>query len=259
MTDAEILAAAKKKATDTITYKIDLLRKWIAECEVADAETNVDRGIAQLKALYPEVEAADTADAAYAVKDRAYAIYHETIENADDAKSKEDCDDKTGQEKAAEALAKERQSTLTHIERKTAILTAAARAAKIPAIVEPFEQAADDVAGLEDAARSATSIKALKEIQDQVMEIYQAAKEEVARVKGWDDPEDEEGDPGAWIEGYLDRTADFVQGVIESGRRMDDRWEDLSDALRAFRRAAIQHYVALAGGPVLIGGFHVAG
>ncbi len=294
MTDAEILAAATKKATDTITYKIDLLKKWIKECEDANTGAIVDRGIAILKALYPEVEAADTADAAYAVKDRAYAIHHETIKKAEDAKAEGDCDGRSEEEKVAEALAEERRSTLTLIERKTAILTAAAEAAKIPAIVEAFERATDDVAGLESAARSATSIKALEDIRDQVMEIYEEAKEEAARIKGRDDPDGEEGDPGASINRYLDRTADFVgsvidrtewsaehspdtyddlleakarvmnaieavQGVIESGRQMDDRWQDLNDALRAFRRAVIQHYVALATGPVYIGGFHIAG
>lgn len=304
MTDAEILAAAKAKVAGKIDYKIKLLTEWIADCDLAAAQAIVAAGIAQLNALRPELEVVTTPDAAWAIKDRVYAIYGATKSEAEKVKAanEEDCDDekvdeKTDAEKAAEALAQARRTTLTLIERKTAIFDAAAAAAKIPAVVEVFENAATAVADLEPGARSARNIKALKAIRAQVMDIYEAAKKDAAAITNHEPGEgdsDEVDDAGRAIDEHLDgvrayvmnivdraqasseespetyaslleakkqvlAAADAVQAVVESGKRLDDRWEDLRDALTEFRQAVIQHYIATSDGPMFLGGFHIAG
>ncbi len=304
MTDAEILQAAKAKVASKIDYKIKLLTEWIAECDLAAAQAIVAAGIAQLNALRPELEGVTTPDAAWAIKDRVYAIYGSTKSDAEKVKAanEEDCDDKkvddkTDAEKAAEALAQARRTTLRLIERKVAIFNTAAAAAKVPAVVEVFENAATAVADLEPAARSAKTIKELKAIREQVMDIYEAAKEDAAAITNHEpseDGSDEVDDAGRAIEEHLDgvrsyvmnivdRTeasaeespetyaslleakkqvltaADAVQRVVESGKRLDDKWEDLRDALTNFRRAVIRHYIATSDGPMFVGGFHIAG
>ncbi len=304
MTDAEILHAAKVKVASKIDYKIKLLTDWIADCDLAAAQAIVAAGIAQLNALRPELEAVTTPDAAWAIKDRVYAIYGSTKTDAENVKkaNEEECDDKKGDdktdaEKAAEALAQARRTTLTLIERKTAIFNAAAAAAKIPAVVEVFESAAKAVADLEPAARSARTIKDLKAIREQVMDIYEAAKDDAAAITNHEPGEgnsEEVDDAGRAIEEHLDgvesyvmnivdraeasaeespetyaslveakkqvlTAADAVQRVVESGKRLDDKWEDLRDALTNFRRAVIRHYIATSDGPMFVGGFHIAG
>ena len=304
MTDAEILHAAKVKVASKIDYKIKLLTDWIADCDLAAAQAIVAAGIAKLNALRPELEAVTTPDAAWAIKDRVYAIYGSTKTDAEKVKeaNEEECDDKKGDdktdaEKAAEALTQARRTTLTLIERKTAIFNAAAAAARIPTVIEVFESAAKAVADLEPAARSARTIKDLKAIREQVMDIYEAARDDAAAITNHEPAEDdseEVDDAGRAIEEHLDgvrsyvmnivdraeasaeespetyaslvetkkqvlTAADAVQRVVESGKRLDDKWEDLRDALTNFRRAVIRHYIATSDGPMFVGGFHIAG
>ncbi len=308
MTPEEILAAAKAKVLAKIDYKIKLIEEWGAECDLAEVRSIVADATGRLAALRPEVEAASTPDAAWAIKDRVYEIYGATKTKIDKAKAAagEDCskddgkkDEKSKEELAAEKLAKARRSTLTLIARKTAILDAAAEAAKLPAVVEIFENAAAAVADLEDDARSARTTRELAEIRDQVMEIYGEAKDAVSALrtgKTEDDGEasDDMDDAGDTIVGHLAeieayvvnivaraegtaqespetyadllaakksvlRAIDSVQSVVDSGKDLDDRWEALRDALRDFRRAVIRHYIATNDGPAFVGGFHIAG
>ncbi len=295
MTDAEILAKAKNKALSTIDYKIGLLRDWIAGCEDPNARAIVDAGIAKINALRGELDGVTNPDVAWAIKERAVDIYHATKSAAEAAKG-DDVEKKdkepTEAEKAAEALAKTRRSTLTMIERKTAILTAAANAARVPAVIAVFTAAAGDVGDLEAPAKAANTIKALKEIQDKVGSIYAAAKESAAKIVGHDDKENDDAtdaianhlikavnyvnsvtdraewsadkSPDTWAalvaaQAKVVTSADAVREVMDSGRRLDARWEDLNDALSGFRRALIAHYIAIDSGPTFVGGFHVAG
>jgi len=294
MSDEEVLAAARKKAADAISYKTELLTAWTKECRDPDARTIAERGIAQLSALYPEAESAATPDAAYAVKDRAYAIYHETIDMAEEAAAVGNCDGLTEEEKAAKELKNALWSTLSLIERKTAILTAAAEAADNARVGAIFAEAAEEVAGLEGPARSAGTIGALKEIEGTVMDIYHAARDAVASLRGEADKEDHDKDPARTLEVYLGKvaarvdhltdlaseTADESPGtyeavveanenvhkainavleVAESGKNLDSRREDLSRALKTFKRAFVAHYVALANGPISFGKLHIPG
>jgi len=306
MTDAEVLAAAKAKVAGKIDYKIKLLTDWIEGCELVQPRLIVDQGVAQLNALRSELDAVTTPDAAWAIKDRVYDIYGSTMSRAEKAKDAEEKgetpddgsqdkeDAKTPAQIAAEELAQARRTTLTLIVRKTAILTAAADAAKIPTVVEVFEDAAKAVSELEADARAAGTVRSLKELRERVMEIYEGARDDSSAFKVDNAQEgdmDDVGraieehllDVGAYVTNIVDRAeagaqespetyaalvaakkavlkaSDAVAKVIESGSRLDDRWEDLRDALQDFRRAVIRHYVATSDGPMFIGGFHVAG
>ncbi len=292
---AEELANAKNKAASTVENKIKRLRQWIEGCDDPDAQRIVADGIAELESLFAKIDAATTPNEAYAIKDRAHGIYNETISAAektkgdeDDPKEEEKPKEKSEAEKAAEALDRARRDTLSLIERKTAILDSAAAAARLAKVADIFAAAADEVAGLKDAAKAATSIGALKEINQQVVDIYEAAKADAAEVR-----EDYETSPETALTNYLDRIVDYVthtveaaaatsdespdtfanlveakqavksaveavRDVTESGNRLDDRWTTLDRAMRDFRRALIRHYIAL-GTPAAIGDIQIPG
>ena len=292
---AEELANAKNKAASTVENKIKRLRQWIEGCDDPDAQRIVADGIAELESLFAKIDAATTPNEAYAIKDRAHGIYNETISAAektkgdeDDPKEEEKPKEKSEAEKAAEALDRARRDTLSLIERKTAILDSAAAAARLAKVADIFAAAADEVAGLKDAAKAATSIGALKEINQQVVDIYEAAKADAAEVR-----EDYETSPETALSNYLDRIVDYVthtveaaaatsdespdtfanlveakqavksaveavRDVTESGNRLDDRWTTLDRAMRDFRRALIRHYIAL-GTPAAIGDIQIPG
>lgn len=287
MSPAEELAKAKGKVAGTINNKIKLLRKWVKGVENPNAVAIVENGIAQLNALHGELETVTEPDGAWAIKDRAKATYYDTIERAESAAK-----EPTEEEKAAAALETTRRNTLHLIERKTAILAAAAEAAKIPAVVDIFATAARDVEELTGPTRSAKTISALKKIQNQVGDIYEAAQAAVADTRG--NSETEEDDARDAIEKHLNRTLDYVNGitdraelsaaespetwealiaardrveeavkkvndVVESGANLDVRWIELGNVMRDFRRALIAHYVALRSQPMFIGGLHIAG
>ncbi len=291
-TDAERLQTAKNKAADTVEYKIGLLKSWIEGCDDPLAREIVENGINQLKALFAEIETAETADAAYALKDKAHSIYRSTMEKAEAAKDGKDT--RSDEEKAADELKAARWSTLSLIERKAAILSAAAESARNQVVAAIFAAAAEEVEELEDAARSARSIAALKEINGQVVAIYHAARDAVAELRGEDETDDREKDPAREIEARLGQIADWVDHlteiaaataeespdtyeavvaanekvhkaiaavgeVTESGRRLHDRWQDLSYALKTFKRAFIAHYVSMADGPASYGSLHIPG
>ena len=292
MTDEERLAKAQNAARETVEYKIGLLTKWIEGCDDPRAREIVADGIAQLRALFAQIDNAENADVAYALKDKAHSIYHSTIDKAEAAKEGEET--LTEEEKAAKELQSARWSTLSLIERKTAILKAAAEAADNAAISEIFAAAAEEVAGLETSARKAESVKALKGINEKVMGIYHEASNAVAEFRGESDADDHDKDPARDIEahlgeiaGYIDylteiasataedspdtyaavvaanekvhKTINAVVDVAESGKKLDTRWEDLAYSLKNFKRAFVAHYVSLADGPVCFGGLHVPG
>ena len=124
---------------------------------------------------------------AYALKDRAHSIYSSTIDAAentkgdkDDPKEEEKPEEKSEEEKAAEALDRARRNTLSLIERKTAILESAAAAARLTQVADIFAAAAVEVSSLKDAANAAKTTSALKQIDQQVLDIYEAAKAEAA-------------------------------------------------------------------------------
>ena len=292
MTDEERLTKARNAARETVEYKISLLTKWIEGCDIPRAREIVADGTAQLRALFDGIDNAATPDAAYALKDRAHSIYHSTIDKAEAAKDGEET--LTEEEKAAKELKTARWSTLSLIERKTAILNAATEAADNARISEIFAVAAEEVAGLDTAARKAGSVKALKEINEQVMAIYHEARDAVAEFRGEGEADDHDKDPARDIEAHLgeiaghvdylteiasatakdspdthaavvaanekvDKAINAVVDVAESGKRLDTRWEDLSHALKNFKRAFVAHYVSLAEGPGCFGGIHIPG
>lgn len=294
-TPAEELAKAQDKATNTVSYKVKLLEDWIEGCDDPEARSIVAAGIAALKALYPKIENAESADAAYALKDEAHSIYHSTIDRAEKAKGDEPKDEpkeeeKTEEEKAAEALAKARRSTLSLIERKAAVLGSKAEAEMIPAAVEIYTVAAGEVEDLTDDAKSAKSVNALKEIDAKVMAIYNEAKAAAAAIhEAYEDPEKEEDTVSSYLDrinSYVDATtvaagesaekspetyaalvaakkdvvakAEQVREVAESGNRLRERWEALDVALRDYRRALVRHYIAL-GEPMNLEGLQIPG
>ena len=293
-TPAEELERAKAKATSTIEYKMKLLRDWIEGCDDAEARRIVSSGLAQLEGLFAKVATAGTADAAYALKDQAHQIYHTTMDAAeaakgDEPKAEDPPKEKTKAEKAAEELAAQRRTTLNLIARKTAILASAASAAKVPAVVGVYTDAAAAVEALTAEAKTASSVGALKGLEKTALGIYEAAKAEAMAIR-----EGSEDDaPVGTIGGYLDSiinyvssttraaertydqspdtfdeltdakkavmaSVDAVRSVADSGNRLDDRWDDLNGALRDFRRAVLRHYIAL-GEPMMIAGLQIPG
>ena len=292
---AEELARAKNKATDAVEYKINKLRQWIEGCDDPEAQRIVANGIAELESLFAKIDAAQTPEEAYALKDRAHSIYRSTIDAAentkgdkDDPKEEEKPEEKSEEEKAAEALDRARRNTLSLIERKTAILESAAAAARLTQVADIFAAAAVEVSSLKDAANAAKTTSALKQIDQQVLDLYEAAKAEAAEVR-----DNYEATPEKALASYLDRIVDYVttmvevaaatsdhspdtfedlveaklavkaavdsvKDVAESGNRLDDRWRTLDRAMRDFRRALIRHYIAL-GQPAAIGDIQIPG
>ena len=288
-TPAEKLAKAKRAANETIEYKIALLKQWIEGYDDPDAQRIVADGIATLRGLFAKVEAATTPDVAYALKDQAYSIYHQTIDAAENAKEGSDKpEEKTPAEKAAEALEGVRRETLRLIERKTAILQSAAAAASIPAVVTIYEKAAGELDALTSEARSAKTAGSLKDIRTTAAKIFEGAKEDATAVR-----DTEDNDPNNTLDAYLDGIASYVtrtleaavptanaspgtfddlaaakvavvdavagvREVTESGNRLGDRWDALNKSLSSFRLALIRHYISL-GEPVNIAGFYIPG
>lgn len=289
-TDADKVAEAKKQAADTAEYKIKLLKEWIAGCDDPTAQKIVATGVSQLEALFPLIDKADTVDKAYSYKDQAHSIYHSTIDAAEKAKGEEEEKPKepTAEEKAAAALKSQRNSTLSLIFKKTALLESAAEAAKLAEVSEIYAAASAAVEDLEDDARGAGSISALQDISAQVMEIYEKAKKDVEGVEVAKD----EG-PADSVGTYLDSTTDWayaivaaatdtaerspdtfddlvdakkalvaaaddVRAAIEAEKNVRDAWNELHDAMRSFRRALVRHYIAL-GEPLVLGDLHIAG
>ncbi|GMQ93788.1 MAG: hypothetical protein BMS9Abin12_1268 [Acidimicrobiia bacterium] len=292
MTDAELLELARNKARGAVEYKMGLLKEWLKGCDVQRAEEIVADGTEALRSLFAKIDSAATSDDAYVVKDEASSIYHSTIDKAEE--TCRDDDTRTEEDEAAAELNEARWSTLSLIERKTAILVAAAEAAGNRAVAEIFAEAAEGIAGREGAARSARSVRALKEIRSTVMDIYIRARDAVADLRGDGDADDRDKDPARRIEAHLGKIADHVDhlteiafataddspetyaavlaanekvheaigavlDVAESGKKLDTRWEELSHALESFKHAFVTHYISLADGPFSFGKLHIPG
>lgn len=294
-TPEEQLAEARQAVHSKIETKINKLSNWIAGCTDPDAQAIVADGIGQLRALFPQLEAVDNADAAWAIKDTAYAIYRTTMEAAEAAKGdgdeKEEPKDEepTEEEVAAEALATARRNTQSLISRRASILRSASAAAQIPAVVTIYSDGADAIDALGPDAKGAKSIDALEAINAQVKEIFEGAKAAASEHDGTG-----EGDPTTeTLDAYLQRIVDYVtrttaaaaptqqdspdtfdalkaakvtvlknvarvHEVAQSGNRLGDRWDDLNESLRSFRLALVRHYLAL-GNPTVIDGINIPG
>ncbi len=290
-TPADKVEKAKNAAREAVAYKTKLLNKWEG-CDAKLATDQIAKGISQLKALNSRIDKAETADAAYALKDEAYSIYHSTVDKAEGA-----CDGKdprTKEEIAAAELKSARSSTLAVIERKAAILSAAAEAARNTVVAAIFAAAAEEVAGLEDAARSTNSVGTLKELKAEAVGIYNTARDAVAELRGEDKADDHDKDPARDIESHLGKIADWVDHmtdvaretagesqetfsaveaaagdvhdaigavmeVAESGKRLHTKWQDLSVAVKNFKRAFAAHHVAVTDAPACYGTFHIPG
>lgn len=292
------LADAKQEANGTIEYKIHKLRSWIEGCDDEEAIAIVEDGIQALLGLFEEVAAADSVDEVHAIKERAHAIYHETMERAQGAKGgeeepKEEPKEESDAERKARELREFRSDVVELAHRKEAILASASEAAEIPAVVEIFAEAAAEVHALGEAAGDATSIGALKELKAAILETYETAKRSANEIL-----DDHEGDsPEDAIAEYLEQLVRFVKEMTEaaaeaaassdvdvedelaalfeakgavleavedviksadSGARLDDRWDALNEARSAYRQALVHLYIAL-GEPLVIAGIQIPG
>jgi hypothetical protein len=301
-TPEDELAEAKAAVHDMIEHKIGKLANWIKGCTNPDTQGIVADGIAQLQALFAQVEAATTQDVVWGIKDTAYGIYSNTMDAAEtsknndpgaDSKDDEPTDDEddepTDDEKAAAALTKARRNTQSLITRRASILRSASAAAQIPAVIAIYADAADAVDALGPEAKSAKSANALEAINAKVKDIFVGAKAAAAEHAGTS-----EGDPTTdTLDAYLQRIVDYVtrttaaaaptqqdspetfdvlkaskvtvlksvadvHQVAQSGNRLGDRWDDLNESLRSFRRALIRHYLSLAN-PTVIDGINIPG
>ncbi len=297
-TPEEALAEAKERTRSKVARKIKALEQWIEGCDDPRARSIVAEGIAELESLYPLIDAAETPDEAYAIKARVHDIYNETIARAENAKGDDDDDDDDDgkdddekddeEDKAAKELAQARNSTLTLIERRAAVLKSAAAAARIPAVIEIYSAAAEEVASWKTAAKKARSIGELRTIQENVLAVYEEATAEADAVR-----DDVDTSPEETVASYLEHVVNYVTGttqaaaataddspetfedlvaakrlvidrvddvreVAESGNRLDARWDALEDAMSDYRRALLRHYIAL-GEPMVIAGVQVPG
>ena len=160
----------------------------------------------------------------------------------------------------------------------------------IPAAAGVYAAASNEVEGLTDDAKSAKSTGELKDIDGQVMEIYERAQAAAAEIRSAYSETDEVEDT---VSAYLDRlTADVasttlaaaateerspetyaalvaahdvvedrvaqVREVADSGDRLRDRWSALDEALRDYRLALVRHYIAL-GEPMNLQGIQIPG
>ncbi len=295
-TPEEALAEAKERTRNKVAYKIKALRDWIEGCDDPTAQSIVAEGITELESLYPLIDAAETADEVYAIKARVHDIYNETIARAEKAKGEDDGKDDDGkdddgddgEDEAAKELARARNRTLTLIERRAAVLRSAAAAARIPAVIEIYSAAAEEVLGWKVEAKSAKSTGELRTIQEKVLAAYEEATAAAEAVR-----DDVDTSPEETVSSYLDHVVNYVMStteaaaatagdspetfedlvaakrlvlervedvreVAESGSRLGARWDALEDAMSDYRRALLRHYIAL-GEPMVIAGVQVPG
>jgi hypothetical protein len=257
-TPEEQLAEAKQAVHGTIENKINKLTNWIAGCTNPTAQAIVADGIAQLQALFSQLEAVDTEDAAWAIKDTAYAIYRTTNDAAEAAKGddgeteepkgeepEEEPKDEgpTEEEKAAEALATARRNTQSLITRRASILRSASAAAQIPAVINIYADGADAIDVLSPEAKSAKSIDALGAINGRVKEIFEGAK---AAASEHDDKG--EGDPTTdTLNAYLQRIVDYVTSTTAAAAPTQQDSPDTFDALKAAKVTVLKNVAGVRG------------
>ena len=298
-TDEEKVAEARKAALDTINYKLGYFRDAKAKTDNPAHQKIYGEAVGELEKLKATAEASSDIEQLNALKAQAHKIYDATkraiAESGDTAKEdppKEDppkVEEKTEAEKAAEALANARRSTLRLIEYKVSIFTHAAETAKNPAVAGLYVEAAASVFALVDDAKAASSIKDLRSIDAQVMEIYETTKHAVADTHGqpgWQPSEsvvkhvqalgtvvhrlveaaeataDESPETARAVAKAGAAVASAIKGVekaAETGNQLDRRWGDLKTSLNEFRRALAAHVVATTGAPDCINGWHLPG
>ncbi|MCL1693039.1 MAG: hypothetical protein M3096_05090 [Actinomycetia bacterium] len=298
-TAEEKVAEARKAALDTITYKLGYFRDAKAKTDNPAHQEIYSGAIRELEKLRAAAEASSEVEHLYELKAQAHKIYDATkraiAESGDTVKEdppKEDPPnvvEKTEAEKAAEALAQARRSTLRLIEYKVSIFTHAAETAKNPAVAGLYAEAAAAVFALADDAKAAKTIKALRSIDAQVMEIYEATKQAVA--DGHEQPNWQPSESvvahvralGSVIDrlvGVVEETADqspetaravakagagvasAIEGVekaAETGKQLDSRWGDLKASVHEFRKAFAAHVLAITGAPDCVNGWHLPG
>ena len=295
-TEEEKIAEVRNATLDTIDYKLGIFREAEKKTDNPAHKGIYAAAVGQLEALKAAAEAGSDVTQLKELKSQAHDVYDATktkigesqgVEKGDEGKQEEP--EKTEAEKAAEALAKAKRSTLGLIEHKISIFIHGAEAAKNPAVTGAYEDAAERVAELTDDAQSATEIGDLKDIDAKVMEIYESTKAAVAESHPKPDWQ-----PSESIKSYLDNidgavthlvrvvnseaarspetadavvkaganvkaTTDAVRAVCESGNKLDSKWADLGEAVHAFRKALQAHTVAVTGGPAYVNGWQLPG
>ncbi len=289
-TDEERVAEARRAALDTINYKLGIFRDAKAGTSDPALVEIYSWAIAGLEELKAAAESTDDIDALHALKAKAHQIYDATKKKVAGAGSDDPPKtEKTKEEKAAEALAKARRSTLRLIEYKISIFTHAAEAAKNPHVSALYEDAAEAIAELVDDAQQAGTVGALRGIDAQVMEIYEATKQAVADDHGgskWQPTEtmvahlasletvverligvaeataEQSPDTAKAVAKAGSHTVKAIEAVgeaAETGRRLDARWADLRVSVHDFRIALAAHVTAVTGGPGCVNGWQLPG
>ncbi len=293
-TEEEKIVEARRAALDTINYKLNHFSDALAKTDNPAHKKIYEGAVASLRELKVTAEASNDVGQLKDLKSQAHAIYDATkravAESGDTVKEDPPkVEEKTEAEKAAEALANARRSTLRLIEYKVSIFTHAAETAKNPTVAGLYAEAATSVFALIDDAKAAKSIKALRSIDAQVMGIYEATKQAVADTH--DQPEWQPSASvikhvqtlGAVVERLVeaaketanespetaravakagDAVSSAIKGVekaAETGKRLDERWGDLKASVHEFRRALAAHVVATTGAPDCINGWHLPG
>jgi hypothetical protein len=293
-TTEELIAAARKAALDTINYKLGYFREGMVKTDNPAHQAIYSGAIGQLEELKAAAEASSDIEQLNGLKAQAHVIYDATKRAIAESGEtvKEDppkVEEKTEAEKAAEALTQARRSTLRLIEYKVSIFTHAAETTKNPIVADVYADAAAAVFALTDDARAARSVTALRSIDAQVMEIYEATKLAIADAHGQPDWQPSEsvvahvqalGSVIDRLVGVAGATSDqspdtaeavakvgakvmsaieSVEKAAETGSRLDGSWTDLKDSVNAFRKAFAAHVVAVTDGPGCVNGWHLPG
>ena len=298
-TDEEKVSAARKAALDTINYKLGYFRDAKVKTDNPAHQEIYGGAVRELEKLKAAAEASSDVEHLLGLKAQAHEIYNATkraiAESGDTVKEdppKEDPPkvvEKTEAEKAAEALAQARRSTMRLIEYKVSIFTRAAETAKNPAVAGLYAEAAAAVFTLADDAKAAKTVKALRSVDARVMEIYEATKQAVADTHSqpdWQPSESVVGHVRALgtvidrLVGVAETTADQspetaravaktgdkvtaaidrVATAADTGKQLDDRWKELKVSVHEFRKAFAAHVVAITGAPDCVNGWHLPG
>lgn len=218
---------ARQAALNAINAKLEFFRNKLNSTENPEHREIYAWALHQLEGLKARALESNNADELWNLKARAYEIYKEAMARI--AELEGDGDDEEDRKRdERRKLENAREHAFALIEKKTAMLRAAAESAHRDDVADIYRHAAEAIWSLNEAAGAATSIGALQEIEAQVWEIYEAAMAAVAELRDEDgkDPEDD-------VRAQLESLAATVRHLMEEAGATAEKSPDTYAALMA--------------------------